>query len=176
MFDIGAFELLLIVAVAVMVIGPKEMPRALRTAGQWMGKARRISTQFRTGIDAMIREAELEDAEKEWKQRNADIMAKSAKQSDAGRPDKAADPADIAADKEMQATQMPPPKPVSPGGEGDTKTPSPDAAAEAAIKRAAPEKAPEHGGEAAPGPQQSTSEPQLPLADPPVPPKKSGKD
>lgn len=172
MFDIGASELLLIIVVAILVIGPKEMPRALRTAGQWMGKARRISTQFRTGIDAMIREAELEDAEKEWKQRNADIMAKSAKQSDADRPDKAADPADMAADKEMQATQMPPPKPVG-SDNGAVEAPAnPDAAAEAAIARAAPAKAPEHGG--VPTPKQS--EPQLPLADPPAPPAKPGKD
>ena len=61
MFDIGAAELLVIVIVAVLVIGPKDMPLALRTAGKWIGKIRRVSSHFRTGLDAMIREAELED-------------------------------------------------------------------------------------------------------------------
>ena len=75
MFDIGASELLVIVVVAILVIGPKDMPRAMRMAGRWIGKVRRVSSHFRTGIDAMIREAELEDMEKQWKAQNAAIMA-----------------------------------------------------------------------------------------------------
>ncbi len=75
MFDIGASELLVIVIVAVLVIGPKDLPLALRTAGRWIGKVRRVSAQFRTGFDAMVREAEMEDMEKKWKEQNARIMA-----------------------------------------------------------------------------------------------------
>ena len=75
MFDIGAMELLIIVVVAILVIGPKDMPKAMRTAGRWIGKMRRMSNHFRAGIDNMIREAELEDAENEWRERNARIMA-----------------------------------------------------------------------------------------------------
>lgn len=75
MFDIGASELLMIVIVAVVVIGPKDLPRALRTAGRWIGKVRRTSNHFRSGIEAMIREAELEDMEKKWAEQNARIMA-----------------------------------------------------------------------------------------------------
>lgn len=77
MFDIGASELLVIVIVAILVIGPKDMPMAMRTAGRWIGKVRRVSSHFRSGIDAMIREAELEDMEKKWKAQNEAIMAKS---------------------------------------------------------------------------------------------------
>lgn len=77
MFDIGASELLVIVVVAILVIGPKDMPRAMRMAGRWIGKVRRVSNHFRTGIDAMIREAELEDMEKQWKAQNAAIMAQT---------------------------------------------------------------------------------------------------
>lgn len=77
MFDIGASELLVIVIVAILVIGPKDMPRAMRMAGRWIGKMRRVSSHFRTGIDAMIREAELEDMEKQWKAQNAAIMGTS---------------------------------------------------------------------------------------------------
>jgi len=78
MFDIGASELLLIVIVAVVVIGPKDLPRALRTAGRWIAKVRRTSNHFRAGIEAMIREAELEEMEKKWKTENERIMAQYA--------------------------------------------------------------------------------------------------
>lgn len=78
MFDVGAGELLVILIVAVVVIGPKDLPLAMRTAGRWIGKMRRISAQFRTGIDAMVREAELEDMEKKWKAQNEAIMRRSA--------------------------------------------------------------------------------------------------
>ncbi|MEN7536512.1 Sec-independent protein translocase protein TatB [Aurantiacibacter flavus] len=74
MFDIGAAELLVIVIVAVIVIGPKDLPLAMRTAGRWIGKMRKLSSHFRSGIDAMVREAELEDMEKKWKEQNARIM------------------------------------------------------------------------------------------------------
>jgi sec-independent protein translocase protein TatB len=77
MFDLGAAELLVIVIVAVVVIGPKDMPRALRTAGQWIGKVRRVSGHFRAGIDTMVREAELEEMEAKWKAQNEAIMAKT---------------------------------------------------------------------------------------------------
>lgn len=74
MFDIGAQELLLVAVVAIIVIGPKDMPAALRAAGRWIGKMRRMSGQFRSGIDSMIREAEMEDMEKKWKAQNEKIM------------------------------------------------------------------------------------------------------
>lgn len=75
MFDIGWSEILLIVIVAVVVIGPKELPAALRTAGRWIGQMRRVSNHFRAGVDAMIREAEMEEMEKKWAEQNARIMA-----------------------------------------------------------------------------------------------------
>lgn len=77
MFDIGASELLVILIVAILVIGPKDMPLAMRTAGRWIGKIRRVSAHFRSGIDTMIREAELEEMESKWKAQNAAIMARS---------------------------------------------------------------------------------------------------
>ncbi|RKF21136.1 twin-arginine translocase subunit TatB [Altericroceibacterium spongiae] len=77
MLDLGASELLMIVVVAVIVIGPKDMPLALRTAGRWIGKFRRVSSHFRTGLDAMVREAEMEEMEKKWREQNAKIMAEN---------------------------------------------------------------------------------------------------
>ncbi|MFU7527691.1 Sec-independent protein translocase protein TatB [Qipengyuania sp. ASV99] len=88
MFDIGAAELLVIIIVAVLVIGPKDLPLAMRTAGRWIGKVRKVSAHFRTGIDAMVREAELEDMEKKWKAQNEAIMKRSAaaSEAEAGEP------------------------------------------------------------------------------------------
>jgi sec-independent protein translocase protein TatB len=77
MFDIGASELLLTVIVAIVVIGPKDLPLALRTAGRWLGKIRRVSGHFRQGIENMIREAELEEMEKKWREQNEAIMKAS---------------------------------------------------------------------------------------------------
>lgn len=75
MFDIGADELLLTAVVAVIVIGPKDLPRALRVAGRWVAKLRRMSNAFRSGIENVIREAELEEMERKWREQNAQIMA-----------------------------------------------------------------------------------------------------
>lgn len=75
MFDIGAIELLVVVIAAILVIGPKDMPMALRSLGRWIAKVRQISGHFRAGVDTMIREAEMEDLEKKWKERNDRIMA-----------------------------------------------------------------------------------------------------
>jgi sec-independent protein translocase protein TatB len=78
MFDIAPSELLVVVLVAIVVIGPKDLPIALRTAGRWIGRMRRMSAHFRSGVEAMIREAELEEMEKKWREQNAAIMAQSA--------------------------------------------------------------------------------------------------
>lgn len=75
MFDIAPSELLVVAVVALLVIGPKDLPLALRTAGKWLGKMRRMSNHFRAGVETMIREAELAEIEKEWRERNARIMA-----------------------------------------------------------------------------------------------------
>ncbi len=75
MLDIGASELLLIVVIAIVAIGPKDLPLALRTAGKWMGKIRRVSGHFRAGVETMIREAELDEMEKKWREQNEAILA-----------------------------------------------------------------------------------------------------
>ncbi len=116
MFDLGASELLLIVIVAVIVIGPKDLPLAMRTAGRWVAKVRKVSGHFRAGFDAMVREAEMEEREREWKARNEAIMK--------ARPDTAAlaNPADLHAPEAASAEggvsasatpdpQSPPPPP-----------------------------------------------------------------
>lgn len=60
MFDLGWSELLLIAVVAVIVIGPKDLPHALRTLGQWMSQVRGMANGFRRQFDDMVRESELD--------------------------------------------------------------------------------------------------------------------
>jgi sec-independent protein translocase protein TatB len=74
MFGIDSGELLIIAIVALVVIGPKDLPRAMRTIGQFIGRARGMATHFRSGVDAMIRESELADMEKKWQADNERIM------------------------------------------------------------------------------------------------------
>jgi sec-independent protein translocase protein TatB len=74
MFGIDSGELLVIAVVALVVIGPKDLPRVMRTIGEFVGRARGMAKHFRTGVDAMIRESELEDMEKKWKADNERIM------------------------------------------------------------------------------------------------------
>jgi sec-independent protein translocase protein TatB len=86
MFEIGGTELLLIAVVALIVIGPKELPNALRTVGRYTGKARAMTRHLRSGFDEMMRQAELEEMEKQWAEHNRKIMAEPAP---AGAPDAA---------------------------------------------------------------------------------------
>ena len=74
MFDIASSEFLLVVLVALLVIGPKDLPKVLRVVGKWVGKARGVAAQFRSGFDEMVRQSELEDLEKKWKAENERIM------------------------------------------------------------------------------------------------------
>jgi sec-independent protein translocase protein TatB len=68
LFDLGWSELLLIGVVALVFIGPKDLPKALRVAGFWVRKARTLSREFQSSIDQMIREADLEDIRRDLKQ------------------------------------------------------------------------------------------------------------
>lgn len=74
MFDIAPTELLLCAVIALVVIGPKDLPKALRFVGNWVGKARRMAGTFRSGIDSMMREAELKEMEEKWRAHNEAIM------------------------------------------------------------------------------------------------------
>ena len=66
MFDIGWSELVLIGVVALIAIGPKELPGVLRTVGQWMGKARKMAAEFQGQFQEAMREAEMADLKKSF--------------------------------------------------------------------------------------------------------------
>ena len=59
MFDLSWTEILLIGTAAIVFIGPKELPNALRTAGQWAGKARGLAREFQSSVDDMVRESDI---------------------------------------------------------------------------------------------------------------------
>ena len=61
MFDIAWSELFVILIVALVVVGPKDLPRLMRTAGQWAGRARSMADQFRRSFDEMARQSELDE-------------------------------------------------------------------------------------------------------------------
>jgi sec-independent protein translocase protein TatB len=65
MFDVGWSELVLIGIVALIAIGPKELPGALRTLGQWMGKIRRMASEFQGQFQEAMREAEIDQLKKD---------------------------------------------------------------------------------------------------------------
>jgi sec-independent protein translocase protein TatB len=68
MLDISWQEIMVIAAVAIIFIGPKDLPGAIRTVAQWLRKAREMAGEFQRGVDEMVREAELADVRKQVEQ------------------------------------------------------------------------------------------------------------
>jgi sec-independent protein translocase protein TatB len=66
MFDFAWSELALIAVVALVVIGPKDLPRVMRVVGQWVQRARAIAREFQGSLDQMVREAELDEMKKQF--------------------------------------------------------------------------------------------------------------
>lgn len=64
MFDLGWSEMAVIMLVALIVIGPKDLPKVARTIGRWTGRARALARDFQRSIDDMAREAELDEIKK----------------------------------------------------------------------------------------------------------------
>ena len=136
MFGIDSGELLIIAVVALVIIGPKDLPRVMRAVGQWVGRARGMARHFRTGMDAMIREVELEDMEKKWKADNERIMrehpqpppepASKAGDSDWGKPAESPEGSTVEA---PPVRPKPPPAPAAGAIAGRSAPPIPTAAA-----------------------------------------------
>lgn len=75
MFGIDSSELLIVAVAALIFIGPKDLPRVMMVVGRWVGRARGYARHFTAGIENIVREAELEEMEKKWRDENARIMA-----------------------------------------------------------------------------------------------------
>jgi sec-independent protein translocase protein TatB len=81
LFDLGWSELLLSGVVALVVIGPKDLPKALRVAGYWVRKARTLSREFQSSVEQMIREAELDEMRQELKKASEIDLEKEFRQT-----------------------------------------------------------------------------------------------
>lgn len=72
MFDIGWSEMMFMVVLAIVVVGPKELPTLMRTVGRWVAKAKQMSREFQHNLEIVADEAQLKDIQKEL---SADIKA-----------------------------------------------------------------------------------------------------
>lgn len=74
MFGFDSAEIAIIAVLALIFIGPKELPKVMRTVGYWVGRVRGMARHFTSGIEDMIRDAELQEMEKKWREENERIM------------------------------------------------------------------------------------------------------
>ena len=91
MFDIGWGELVVIGIVALIAIGPKELPTVLRTLGQYMGKVRRMASEFQGQFQEAMREAELVELKKQAEDLKSSVSDLGSSVSDLGNLDPLAD-------------------------------------------------------------------------------------
>ena len=75
MFGVDTSEFLVVAVIALLFIGPKDLPRVMMQVGRWIGKARGYARHFTSGIENVIREAELDEMEKKWREENQKILA-----------------------------------------------------------------------------------------------------
>jgi len=75
MFGVDTSEFIVVVVVALLFIGPKELPKAMMTVGRWIGRIRGYAGHFTAGVENVIREAELEEMDRKWREENERILA-----------------------------------------------------------------------------------------------------
>ena len=128
MFDFAWSELAVIAAVALVVIGPKDLPRVMRTVGVWVAKARAIAREFQSSLDQMMREAELEEMRKQVEQAtNVNLAHEIERTIDpAGEMRKSLDEPSLAPPAATPPRAIEPAPEASPGATLPTPTP-PDA-------------------------------------------------
>ncbi|HEU4810337.1 MAG TPA: Sec-independent protein translocase protein TatB [Sphingomicrobium sp.] len=90
MFGVDSTEFVIVAVLALIFIGPKDLPKVMRTVGYWLGRVRGMARHFTSGIENMMREAELEEMEKKWREENERIMRlhpANAEYPEPGQPD-----------------------------------------------------------------------------------------
>jgi sec-independent protein translocase protein TatB len=90
MFGVDSSELAVVAILALIFIGPKDLPKVMRTVGYWVGRVRGMARHFTSGIENMVREAELEEMEKRWREENERILSlhpANAHYPEPGQPD-----------------------------------------------------------------------------------------
>jgi sec-independent protein translocase protein TatB len=111
MFGVDSSELLVVAVLALLFIGPKELPRVMMTVGRFVGQVRGYARHFTSGIENVIREAELEEMERKWREENERIMREFP-----------------AIDAEASPAELPAPAVAEPDAEIDRAPPAAEAA------------------------------------------------
>jgi sec-independent protein translocase protein TatB len=152
MFDFSWTEILLIGVVALVVIGPKDLPKALKLLGFWVRKARTVSREFQSSIEQMMREAELDEVRKEVEKAASIDIEKEFKNTidPTGSLEEQLKPPEL-----PKLEEHPPATPPAAAGAGEAAgAPSPEPSLPPAAPHASPEVAhepePAHGDGAAP--------------------------
>ena len=118
MFDIGGWELLVIGSLALIIVGPKDLPRMIRNVGQWVGKARGLAREFQSGMEQAAREADLDDVAKAGRGLRdtvSSLGAETKRMLDSPATPSAATPPEV--DEEREPPRPPsPPVPPRPAG------------------------------------------------------------
>ncbi len=86
MFGVDTSELLIVAVLALLFIGPKDLPRTMMMVGRWIGKVRGYARHFTAGIENVVREAELEEMEQNWRRENQRILAQYPADADYPEP------------------------------------------------------------------------------------------
>ncbi len=107
MFGVDTSELLVVAVVALLFIGPKDLPRVMLNVGRWVGRVRGYARHFTAGIENVMREAELEEMERNWREENQRILSQYP--ADAVYPDPPAK-----TDDGVVMTALPEPEPMLP--------------------------------------------------------------
>lgn len=118
MFGVDSTELFIVAIVALVFIGPKDLPRVMAQVGRWVGRMRGHARHFTAGIENMMREAELEEMEKKWREENQRILAEHPADAHYPEPVMTAlppvDPTEEQPDLPLEAPPAPDDDPVPP--------------------------------------------------------------
>jgi len=110
MFDIASSELLIVAIVALLVVGPKDLPKLMRTVGQWIRRARMMTAQFRAGFEQMMQEAEFQEERERIMRESPNAAPPPPAQTTAPAPAPAAAPAEAGGVQTFAATDGPLPQ------------------------------------------------------------------
>ena len=133
MFDFFGWKLLIVLGVALVVVGPKDLPKVMHAMGRWAGKARAMANEFRRSFDEMARQTELDELRKE-------VEALKAKNPMSDIEKSLEEPVDYAVDEpragEFQVTDTSAPAQSATGQTATDQSASDQAASQAAAKAA----------------------------------------
>ncbi len=140
MLNIGWGEMAVIAVVTLIVVGPKELPNVLRTGAHWMRQIRKLSREFQSGVDSLVREAELDEAKKIVTSAKQGTLKRQIENAvdPTGEMSKSLDPRQIVKEPETGAATKPAaiaPKPAPPAA---TPAAAPALATDAAPAQVAP--------------------------------------